>query len=102
MRLGDLDEALRMIKDSKSDNPFFNGKTSPVWECANDCAISCVAACPTIDAVPVVRCKDCKHYKPPKVSAHYVNNTQYCTRVVTMKVSPDSFCSYGERKDGEG
>lgn len=60
-----------------------------------------VAACPTIDAVPVVRCKDCKHYKPPKVSAHYVNHTQYCTRVVTMKVSPDSFCSYGERKDGD-
>ena len=54
----------------------------------------------TVDAVEVVRCKDCKHYKPQKKSAHWENRANYCNRVVTIKVQPDDFCSYGERKDG--
>ena len=55
---------------------------------------------PTVDAVEVVRCKDCKHYKPQKKSAHWENRANYCNRVVTIKMQPDDFCSYGERKDG--
>ena len=53
------------------------------------------------DAVPVVRCKDCKHYKPQKKSAHWEHRAYYCNRVVTIKVQPDDFCSYGERKDDD-
>lgn len=59
MRLGDLDEVLRMIKDSRTDNPYVSNVTATTWRMAHDCAISCVEATPTIDAVPVVRCKDC-------------------------------------------
>ena len=55
---------------------------------------------PTVDAVPVVRCRDCKHYKPQKKSAHWENRANYCNRVITIKVQPDDFCSYGERKEG--
>ena len=54
---------------------------------------------PTIDAVPVVRCKDCKHYKPQKKSAHWENRTNYCNRIVTIKTQPYDFCSHGERKN---
>ena len=56
---------------------------------------------PTVDAVPVVRCKDCKHYRPQKKSAHWENRANYCNRIVTIKVQPYDFCSYGERKDGD-
>ena len=56
---------------------------------------------PTVDAVEIVRCRDCKHYKPQKKSAHWENRTNYCNRVVTIKMQPDDFCSYGERKDGD-
>ena len=56
---------------------------------------------PTVDAVPVVRCKDCKYYKPQKKSAHWEHRANYCNRVVTIKVQPYDFCSYGERKDGD-
>lgn len=55
---------------------------------------------PTEDAVEVVRCRDCKHYKPQKKSAHWENRTNYCNRIVTIKVQPYDFCSYGERKEG--
>ena len=57
---------------------------------------------PTIDAVPVVRCRDCKHYKPQKKSAHWENRANYCNRIVTIRVQPYDFCSYGERKEGGG
>ena len=52
-----------------------------------------------VDAVPVVRCKDCKHYKPQKKSAHWEHRANYCNRIVTIKVRPYDFCSYGERKN---
>ena len=50
--------------------------------------------------MPIVRCKDCKHYRPQKKSAHGDNRAYYCNRVVTIKVQPYDFCSYGERKEG--
>lgn len=51
---------------------------------------------PTIDAVPVVHCGDCKHWK--KITS--VNG--YCTCAVGLQEADlsDCFCSYGERKDG--
>lgn len=41
---------------------------------------------PTIDAVPVVRCRECKHYTPT-----------ICHRLNTV-VKPFDFCSYGKPK----
>ena len=61
-----------------------------------------ITEAPTIDTVEVVRCKDCKHYRPQEKSAHWENRSNYCNRVVTIKARPDDFCSYGERKDGDG
>lgn len=52
---------------------------------------------PTVNAVPVVRCKDCKHY------SHDVDANEGewdCCRVYGMFVNPNDFCSEGERKDG--
>lgn len=48
---------------------------------------------PTVDAVPVVRCKDCKHYKPEgyECGCDFAGGLSY--------VKPDDYCSYGERKD---
>ena len=48
-----------------------------------------------VDAVEVVRCKDCKRF---------VDNREafftYCKRgLKDVYVKPDDFCSYGERKD---
>ena len=56
---------------------------------------------PTVDAVEVVRCKDCKHYKPQNQGAHRNCTTPYCMRMVAVKVSPDDFCSHGEGREGE-
>ena len=58
---------------------------------------------PTIDAIPVVRCRECKHWKTSGSKAgnsfsdmEYIGGcefTKYCRR-------ESDFCSYGERKEG--
>lgn len=50
------------------------------------------------DTVEVVRCKDCKHYKPQTLSKRWENKTKYCCRGTTVKVKDNDFCSYGEPK----
>lgn len=49
---------------------------------------------PTVDAVPVVRCKDCKHYEPFR--EHY----GFC-KIGGMLNGNGHFCAYGERKGGD-
>ena len=54
---------------------------------------------PTVDAVEVVRCKDCKHYGWEQEPCH--GSTQRFCRLHKglVVVDRDTFCSYGERKD---
>lgn len=58
---------------------------------------------PAVDAVEVVRCRECKHWKPTGSKGgnsfsdmEYIGGcefTKYCRR-------ESDFCSYGERKEG--
>lgn len=48
---------------------------------------------PTVDAVPVVRCKDCKWFGLAGCAIQIVDDTD--------KPSEDDFCSFGERKGGD-
>jgi hypothetical protein len=52
-------------------------------------------------AVRVVRCKDCKHYHTHNRSVRFDCNELYCCRSALKKVSPEDFCSFGERKDND-
>ena len=51
---------------------------------------------PTIDAVPVVRCKDCRIGKP---SNTFGDGWVFCKNNKQVHQAKH-FCSYGERKDG--
>lgn len=51
---------------------------------------------PTVDAVEVVRCRDCKHCRVASWGE------RYCIRDKTVEwgeLKDDDFCSYGERKN---
>lgn len=57
-------------------------------------AVMNIHECPTVDAVEVVRCKDCKHYTEP--------NIEYCELYGAMILwNKDDFCSRGERRTDE-
>lgn len=55
---------------------------------------------PTVDAVEVIRCKDCKYYIPrikvPTDSG--VFTVKICSRISIGITNPEWYCSYGERK----
>lgn len=58
--------------------------------CAKEDCLTEIDVAPTVDAVPVVRCRECKyHNKPPCPMRLSFNWTE-----------DDAFCSYGERKEG--
>ena len=57
---------------------------------------------PTIDAVPVVRCRECKFYRELRTQRHN-QLMRLCYRMrkhdLEYPVKPDDFCSYGQRKE---
>lgn len=55
---------------------------------------------PTVDAVPVVRCKDCKHYDNSEGICWCNLNSKFFPGGVDWLGFPeDGFCSYGERRN---
>lgn len=88
-----------------------------------------IADAPTVDAAPVVRCKDCKWYDPAHIRLNNGERGEYkdyskndlfglfvttdiginiggrCMGTVYIENlfrKPEDFCSRGERKDGDG
>ena len=62
----------------------------------NDALYAAMINAPTIDAVEVVRCKDCLHQTERYGHMECIHGVSY--RNTWNK--PDFFCAYGERKEG--
>lgn len=57
---------------------------------------------PTIDAVPVVRCKDCKHAEKSKYAFDWDGKTPLCEcSYMTQPNRWHEYCSWAERKEAE-
>lgn len=97
MRLIDADALHKMLKKKqkwvvKNGDKHNEGYTYDQVHFAIDDA-------PTVDAEPVVRCKDCRHFELQDLS-NPKHNTQWC---IINGFNPQGmdYCSYGERMDGE-
>ena len=72
----------------------------------NSVVVAEIEQAPTIDAVPVVRCKDCKHSELEffvdngtiRIEKYKCGN--HLGMGMAQEVNADDFCSYGERKEG--
>ena len=53
---------------------------------------------PTVDAVEVVRCKDCKHRVVGFGGDDFVCGNPYYGMASGVELRDDDFCSYGERR----
>ena len=80
MRPIDADRALKIVHDQGIAHPDAYNLTNY--------ATLILREAPTVDAVEVVRCKDCKYFK-----------TWLCQNEDSYD---DWFCADGERKDGDG
>ena len=86
MRLGDLDALYAEFEKAA----WYNNADR------DDVAETLLLDAPTIDAVPVVRCRDCVHFGAEACA--FDAWTPYCVKH-ERSVFPDDFCSYGERKE---
>ena len=103
MRLCDLDEIKIRVKRQYEDCHGYSGNKKAIYREAILAVRSILHSAKAIDAVPVVRCRECKHWKPSGSKAgnsfsdmEYIGGcefTKYCRR-------ESDFCSYGERKEG--
>lgn len=97
MRLIDADAILKADENSDKALVLGSGKS---LEIAYALLKKKVEDAPTVDAVVVTRCKDCKHKGWVQEPCHG-KSVDYC-RVwdCTLRDLESTFCSYGERKDG--
>jgi hypothetical protein len=93
---------MRLINASKAIeqiNKWLNQtRAIPLYTSYHFELLSCIENCPTIDAVPVVRCKDCKHYNTIGCSKGFgwcesmhrgVSDDFYCANGAKMEVNLD-------------
>ena len=91
---------MRLIDADRLSEAIYDNVPAPYEDavCAKEDCLTEVYAAPTVDAVPVVRCKDC------------VNGTVFVNKQVAEYVDcvlddysvrkPTDYCSYGKRKEG--
>ena len=63
--------------------------------------VGCIEDAPTVDAVPVVRCRECKHLNVVNRKELYAHCPKTNTVFLPFELDTrEHFCSLGERKEG--
>ena len=91
-RLIDADRALEIVRDQ--------GIAHPNAYYLTNYATLILREAPTVDAVKVVRCRDCKHLVLTAEGEHNPCDC-VCDYWMTDGLNDNDFCSHGERKDGD-
>ena len=89
MRLIDADLLSEAIHENVSA-PY----EEAVW--AKEDCLTEIEAAPTVNAVEVVRCRECVHYEMGVCLKIYDDGA--ASKYAWQERKPDDFCSYGERK----
>ena len=87
---------MRLIDADRLSEAIYDNVPAP-YEDASWAKENCLAeieAAPTVDAVPVVRCRECKHCDPEN---HHCDH--HMGTAAPLRRKPDDFCSYGNRKE---
>ena len=102
MRLIDANEAIKNIVAERdkipyelvSEKPFKHGNS---MRGGIRKALRCIEQSPTVDAVPVVRCKDCiRRYDTDECPMCFLIKGKYYEYT-----NGNGFCDRGERKEGD-
>ena len=106
MRLIDANEVVKAILEERdkipyelvSEKPFKHGNS---MRGGIRKALRCIEQAPTVDAVPVVRCRECKHLNVVNRKELYAHCPKTNTVFLPFELDTrEHFCSLGERKEG--
>ena len=101
MRLIDANALLDEIRKSKDGHNHTECEILMNHHMEHDVFMDLVDLAPTVDAVEVVRCKDCKLAKKP-YTPQLQKLYMICTVSEEIYVKKDGFCCYGERRTDHG
>lgn len=105
-RMIDADTLLETIHDT-ADGLADCDQQNAAWA-LRKYAVRDIMGAPTVDAVEVVRCSSCQHSTLPAVLTQRYGEpgTLTCHNWKSpcnkRNVKADDFCSYGDRKEGDG
>ena len=88
---------MRLIDADRLSEAIYDNVSAPYEEavCAKEDCLTEIYAAPTVDAVPVVRCRECKYRGTDDCIFHIKGEP--ADEELLLKLDND-FCSYGERK----
>ena len=86
MRLIDADKAMEIVRDQGIAHPNAYHLTNY--------AMLILLEAPTVNAVEVIRCRECKYHEDTNVTGF-----KHCC-LIDKTVRYNDFCSYGKRKEG--
>lgn len=94
-------QRLWSVRPKERKENEWNQRVSPTsWAHAEESFLHRIEDAPTVDAVVVTRCKDCKHKGWVQEPCHG-KSVDYCkVWDCTLRNLETTFCSYGKRKDG--
>ena len=95
MRLIDADALIQDLDELQKDMIFTSHGERMIFDDMIDFAVNRIEDAESIDAVPVVRCKDCKHWIP--CQGEELKGHMYCEWAQWL-VGENAYCVYGERK----
>ena len=91
MRLCDLDEIKIRVERQYKDCHGYSGNKKAIYREAILAVKSILHSAKPIDAVPVIRCRECKY-----------RSKDGCPIIdADIWMDDDDFCSHGERKEGQ-
>ena len=91
------EEKMRLIDaDALTNDIIRRWNTNDDTDFANKEVWKALEEAPTIDAVPVVRCKNCKHRYITGSTTHY-----YVCDFMDAEYNDNGYCHHGEREDDD-
>ena len=101
MKLCDLDEIKICVNRQYENCHGYSGNKKAIYREAILAVKSILHSAKPIDAVSVVRCKDCKHHYWEQEPCHG-KSVHYCKlpHMRGVEVFKEFFCYYGDRKEG--
>lgn len=90
--IAEIDEYIEEYSELEPETGYHNLKWCAMFE-----AKEVLTMLPAVDAVPVVRCKDCHYWHQELDEVHH----WYCTYGWAHQTTPDHYCADGKRRDGE-
>jgi len=98
MRIINADDAVKAILNVR-ENDLHAGYPRQFEQGAIRKALRCIETTPTIDAVPVVRCKDCIHWYDVEGVCLKIYSDGAVSSYAWQFREPNDFCSYGKHKE---